>query len=112
MDARKLDAPKRALEALGGLVVLDEIQRNPKLFEVLRVLVDRPESRARFLILGSASPSLIKAASESLAGRLGLVDLGGFDLGEIGSDSGNRLWSRARYWPPTRPARCCGGRDS
>jgi predicted AAA+ superfamily ATPase len=97
VDARRLSAPMRTLGALGGLVVLDEIQRNPALFEILRVLVDRSESDTRFLILGSASPALIKGAAESLAGRLGFVDLGGFDLGETGADGQDRLWSRGGF---------------
>lgn len=97
LDARRLDAPLRTLGALGGLVVLDEIQRDPTLFEILRVLVDRPVSETRFLILGSASPTLIKGASESLAGRLGFVDLGGFHLGETGVDTQTPLWSRGGF---------------
>jgi len=97
LDSRRLSVPMRTLGSLGGLVVLDEIQRNPTLFEILRVLVDDPESKTRFLILGSASPTLIKGASESLAGRLGFVDLGGFDLGETGADSQQRLWSRGGF---------------
>lgn len=97
LDARRLAAPLRTLGALGGLVVLDEIQRDPTLFEILRVLVDRPVSEARFLILGSASPTLIKGASESLAGRLGFVDLGGFHLGETGVDTQTPLWSRGGF---------------
>lgn len=97
LDARRLSAPLRTLGALGGLVVLDEIQRDPTLFEILRVLVDRPVSETRFLILGSASPTLIKGASESLAGRLGFVDLGGFHLGETGVDTQAPLWSRGGF---------------
>ena len=97
LDARRLSAPMRTLGALGGLVVLDEIQRNPSLFEILRVLVDRLGSETRFLILGSASPALIKGASESLAGRLGFVDLGGFDIEETGTDTQDRLWSRGGF---------------
>jgi len=97
VDIRRLTAPMRTLSALTGLVVLDEIQRDPTLFEILRVLVDRPESETRFLILGSASPTLIKGASESLAGRLGFIDLGGFDLGEAGTDSQDRLWNRGGF---------------
>ena len=69
LDLRRLSMPQRALEGLRGLVVIDEIQRQPALFEVLRVLLDRPEHPARFLTLGSASPSMIKGVSESLAGR-------------------------------------------
>ena len=80
LDLRRLSAPQRALEGLRGLVVIDEIQRLPALFEILRVLLDRPEHPARFLTLGSASPDLVKGVSESLAGRVGFLDLAGFDL--------------------------------
>lgn len=85
------------LGALRGLVVIDEIQRMPELFELLRVLADRPDAPARFLVLGSASPRLIQGASESLAGRVAFVDLSGFDLSEIGADSVRRLWLRGRF---------------
>src|SRR5512145_2447376 len=71
VDSRRLSAPMRTLEALTGLAVIDEVQRRPDLFELLRVLVDRPSNPVRFLILGSASPDLIKGVSESLAGRVG-----------------------------------------
>jgi predicted AAA+ superfamily ATPase len=92
VDIRRLSAPMRALEGLSGLVVIDEVQRRPDLFELLRVLVDRPGNPARFLLLGSASPQLVKGVSESLAGRLGFVDLSGFDLSEVGADQWQRLW--------------------
>jgi len=92
VDIRRLSAPLTVLENLSGLVVVDEIQRRPDLFELLRVLVDRPQSPARFLVLGSASPTLVKAASESLAGRIGFVDLSGFDLWEVGLENRTRLW--------------------
>ena len=91
VDLRRLSAPMRVLEDLSGLVVIDEVQRRPDLFELLRVLVDRPHSPARFLLLGSASPRLIKGVSESLAGRIGFVDLSGFDLSEIGGEQQNHL---------------------
>jgi len=97
VDNQRLSAPMTVLEGLSGLVVIDEIQRRPELFELLRVLVDRSESRARFLILGSASPSLVKGVSESLAGRVGFVDLGGFSLDEIGTDRQNDLWNRGGF---------------
>ena len=71
VDLRKLSAPMQTLAPLTGLVVIDEIQRRPELFELLRVLLDREERPARFLILGSASPSLMRDVSESLAGRIG-----------------------------------------
>lgn len=75
--------PQLALESLEGLVILDEIQRLPDLFPVLRVLADRPGSPARFLVLGSASPHLLRQSSESLAGRISYYELTGFGLDEI-----------------------------
>jgi hypothetical protein len=97
VDARRLSAPMLALAGLSGLVILDEVQRAPELFELLRVLVDRPENRARFLLLGSASPQLVKGVSESLAGRIGFVDLAGFALWEVGPGSLERLWLRGGF---------------
>jgi len=97
VDRRKLDTPEQALGGLRGLVVIDEIQRQPELFEVLRVLLDRPKTPARFLLLGSASPTLIRGVSESLAGRVGLMNLGGFDLREIGTENLQQLWLRGGF---------------
>lgn len=97
VDRRRLEAPMRALEPLRGLVVLDEIQRLPELFEILRVLADRPDCPARFLTLGSASPSMVRGVSESLAGRVGFVDLSGFDLSEVGGAAAEKLWVRGGY---------------
>lgn len=97
VDVRRLEAPMRTLEGLSGLVVIDEVQRRPDLFELLRVLVDRPGSPSRFLILGSASPHLIKGVSESLAGRVGFIDLSGFDLSEVGAANWPRLWLRGGF---------------
>ena len=97
VDLRRLSAPMSTLRDLSGLVIMDEIQRKPELFELLRVLVDRPENSARFLILGSASPGLIRGVSESLAGRIGFVDLSGFDLWEVGSEHRSRLWIRGGF---------------
>jgi len=94
VDVRRLAAPLEALERVSGLVVIDEIQRRPDLFELLRVLIDRPRAKARFLVLGSASPALMKGVSESLAGRIGFVDLEGFLLDEVGSEQRDRLWLR------------------
>jgi predicted AAA+ superfamily ATPase len=91
-DAQRLSNPLRAMEKLSGLVIIDEIQRKPQLFEILRVLADRPGNPARFLVLGSASPTLIKGISESLAGRVGLIDLSGFSLSEVGVERQERLW--------------------
>lgn len=93
----RLTHPELTLEPLRGLVVIDEIQRQPELFTALRPLADRPRSRARFLILGSASPDLVRGASESLAGRVGFVDLGPFDLREVGTDKLERLWLRGGF---------------
>ena len=97
VDRRRLQAPERALAGLSGLVVIDEIQREPALFETLRVLVDRPGNPARFLVLGSASPALVREVSESLAGRAGLVELSGFDLSEVGPESWRSLWLRGGF---------------
>ena len=97
VDRRRLQTSEQTLGGLSGLVVIDEIQREPALFETLRVLVDRPDSRARFLVLGSASPALVRGISESLAGRVGLVDLTGFDLTEIAPQSWRTLWLRGGF---------------
>jgi uncharacterized protein len=97
VDLRRLSAPLTALEPLSGLVVIDEVQRRPDLFELLRVLVDRPRNPARFLLLGSASPYLVKGVSETLAGRIGFIDLGGFDLHEVGPEHRDRLWVRGGF---------------
>jgi predicted AAA+ superfamily ATPase len=78
-------------------VVIDEIQQLPELFGTLRVLVDRPETRARFLVLGSASAAIVEKASQSLAGRVELVELTAFDLRETGSSGWRRLWSRGGF---------------
>jgi len=93
-DLARLQDPMLALRDLRGLVVIDEVQRLPDLFEVLRVLVDRPRNRARFLVLGSASPELLKQGSETLAGRIVYYELGGFWLEELGVDKHSRLWLR------------------
>src|SRR5258706_8057307 len=77
----RLAEPKLALERLEGLVVLDEVQRKPELFALLRVLADRKPVKTRFLLTGSASPWLVRGVSESLAGRGALVDVSGFNLG-------------------------------
>lgn len=93
----RLADPELALAPLEGLVVIDEIQRQPELFAALRPLADRPASRARFLVLGSASPDLVRGVSESLAGRVGFVDLSGFDLGEVGAAHWRTLWLRGGF---------------
>lgn len=86
-----------ALEPLEGLVVIDEVQRMPDLFPVLRVLVDRPRSRAQFILLGSASPHLVRGVTESLAGRVAFVDMQGFSLDDVGTDDLRRLWLRGGF---------------
>jgi uncharacterized protein len=96
-DRQRLQNPYLALAGLQGLVVLDEIQTMPELFNVLRVLADRPEVPARFLILGSASPSVIKRVSESLAGRVEFIELSGFDMLETGSKNWQKLWLRGGF---------------
>jgi len=96
-DRLRLQNPELMLGSLDGLVVLDEIQVMPELFRVLRVLVDRPENQARFLILGSASPDIVKNVSETLAGRVEFIELSGFDLSEVGGDAWERLWLRGGY---------------
>ena len=87
-----LATPEITLDPLKGLVVIDEIQRLPGLFETLRPLADRPEASTRFLVLGSASPSLIRGISESLAGRALFIPVHGFVLDELGSATQNELW--------------------
>lgn len=93
----RLEQPQTTLKSLAGLVVIDEVQRRPDLFPVLRVLVDRPGNRSRFLILSSASAALLRQASESLAGRIELVEMSGFTLGEVGVDSLARVWRRGGF---------------
>ncbi len=97
IDRRKLESPELSLKNLDGTVIIDEIQRMPQLFETLRVLLDRSNNQTQFLLPGSASPNLIKGVSESLAGRVGIVDLGGFDLLEIGAENWQTLWMRGGY---------------
>ncbi len=89
--------PKTALEHLKGLVVIDEVQRRPDVFPIFRVLLDRVPLPAKFLILGSASPALLKQSSESLAGRLELIEMEGFALSEVGEKEQMRLWNRGGF---------------
>jgi predicted AAA+ superfamily ATPase len=93
----RLTQPMTALEELRGIVVIDEIQHRPDLFQVLRVLADRKPLPARFLILGSASPSLLRQSSESLAGRIEIIPVGGFSLDEVGALSLKRHWQRGEF---------------
>ncbi len=96
-DRARLADPLLALQDLRGLVVLDEIQRMPGIFPVLRVLADRPRTPARFLILGSASPDLLRQGSESLAGRIAYWELGGLSLTEVGPSNISQLWLRGGF---------------
>jgi hypothetical protein len=93
----RLEEPVTALGPLRGLVVIDEIQRRPDLFPVLRVLVDRRDRPARFLILGSASGALMRQSSESLAGRMERIEIGGFTVAELGAESSHTLWRRGGF---------------
>lgn len=95
--SRLLEDPGLVLDELRGLIVIDEIQRRPDLFPILRVLVDRRPLPARFLVLGSASPDLIRQSSESLAGRIAYHDLGGLGLDEVGYHRLSRRWLRGGF---------------
>ena len=97
LSLARLDEPKTALEPLQGLVVIDEIQRRPDLFPVLRVLADRKKQPAQFLILGSASGELLRQSSESLAGRMERIEIGGFTVAEVGLQSVAKLWRRGSF---------------
>ncbi len=96
-DLARLADPILALADLRGLVVLDEIQRQPELFPVLRVLADRRPVRTRFLILGSASPDMLRQSSESLAGRIAYYWLDGLTLEEVGARNHAKLWLRGGF---------------
>lgn len=96
-DLARLAEPKLALGSLKGLVIIDEVQRRPEIFPVLRVLVDRPENEAQFLVLGSASPDLLRQTSETLAGRIAYHHLRGFSVDEIGIESAGSLWFRGGF---------------
>ncbi|MEI6715867.1 MAG: ATP-binding protein [Verrucomicrobiota bacterium] len=97
VTAALMENPFTALQGLQGLVVIDEAQRQPRLFPVLRVLADRSENPATFLVLGSASPELSRQASESLAGRVEIIEMRGFDLGEVGIEKEDALWQRGGF---------------
>ena len=96
-DVARLADPLLALSPLKGLVVLDEVQRRPELFPTLRVLADRRPRPARFLVLGSASPSLLRQSSESLAGRIAYYELPGLSLAETGPKNIDLLWLRGGF---------------
>jgi hypothetical protein len=91
------DVAQLTLRDRQGLVVIDEFQRQPELFALLRVLADRRPLPAHFLILGSASPQLVKGVSESLAGRVAFIDMGGFSCREVGSSRLKDLWIRGGF---------------
>jgi predicted AAA+ superfamily ATPase len=103
-DLLALDHPAEALGPHRGLVIVDEVQRRPDLFPVLRVLADRRPLPARFLLLGSASPDLLRQGSESLAGRVEIIEMKGLDLSEVGAGAVQRLWIRGGF-PPSFLAR-------
>jgi predicted AAA+ superfamily ATPase len=106
-DRRRLEDPLLALEGLRGLVVLDEVQHHPELFKTLRVLADRRPTRARFLVLGSASPVLLQQSAESLAGRMLYHVLPGLLLAEVGTERLEKLWLRGGF-----PRAFTAGRDA
>jgi predicted AAA+ superfamily ATPase len=103
-DLARLDDARLALSGRRGLVVLDEIQRRPDIFPILRVLADRRPRPARFLVLGSASPGLLRQSSETLAGRIAFHTLSGFHLDEVGPGKLDQLWLRGGF-PPSFLAR-------
>ncbi len=96
-ELARLEDAELGLRDLRGIVVLDEIQRRPELFAALRVLADRPRRPARFLVLGSASPELLRQSSESLAGRIAYHELPALRLDEVGAESFARLWLRGGF---------------
>lgn len=93
----RLQEPMTALRDLHGIVVIDEIQRRPDLFPILRVLSDRNPLPAKFLILGSASPEVLRSSSESLAGRVETIPVNGFSLAEVGAASQPKHWLRGGF---------------
>jgi predicted AAA+ superfamily ATPase len=95
-DLARLDNPLLSLELLKGLIIIDEIQRNPELFPILRVIVDKFPDK-KFLVLGSASRDMVKQSSESLAGRISFLELSGFALHDISSGEYNELWIRGNF---------------
>ena len=96
-DLARIEESSLTLRNLKGLVILDEIQRRPDLFPLLRVLADRDRPATRFLILGSASQDLLRQSSESLAGRIQFVHLSGFRLDEVGAGRADQLWVRGGF---------------
>lgn len=96
-DEAKLQNPQMFFDTLKGVLILDEIQRKPDLLPIIRVYADKEPLKLRFLILGSASPTLIKNSSESLAGRVHFIEMSGFSLFETGMDKINKLWIRGGF---------------
>ncbi len=97
LSLARLDEPMTALGPLSGMVVIDEVQRRPDLFGVLRVLADRDNSPARFLVLGSAGPELLRQSAESLAGRVEYIELTGLQANELGAERMETLWLRGGF---------------
>jgi predicted AAA+ superfamily ATPase len=95
-DVQRLQEPLLALENIEGLIIIDEIQRCPDLFPVLRVLADR-NKKTKYLILGSASRDLIRQSSESLAGRISYAEIGGFSIQLLGASKVEKLWIRGTF---------------
>lgn len=96
-DLNRLQEPMLTLEPFKGLIIIDEVQNRPELFPILRVLADRPNSPAKFLILGSASPELLRQGSETLAGRIAFYELEGFNLKEVSPRAMDQLWLRGGF---------------
>lgn len=96
-DLARLQNPELALSSVQNLIIIDEIQQMPELFNALRVLVDRERASRRFLVLGSASPAVVRDVSQSLAGRVEFVDLAGFNLFEVGAEAATTLWVRGGF---------------
>lgn len=100
LDRQRLAEPMSTLGTLLAdrrTIVIDEVQHVPALFPVLRVLIDRSERAGQFLLLGSASPALLRQAGESLLGRIEVIEVGGFDLAEVGASAQDALWLRGGY---------------
>jgi uncharacterized protein len=95
----RLQEPEQALKELQGLVVIDEVQRRPGLFPLLRALIDRSNDPGQYLLLGSAAPELLRQAGESLLGRVEVIEVTGFDLNEVGIDAQTSLWQRGGFPP-------------
>lgn len=96
-DMNRLSVPMMALEPLRGLIIIDEVQRKPDIFERIRVLADRTPNPSKFLLLGSASSHLVKGVSESLAGRVAFVEMSGFNIRETGVSNFRSLWLRGGF---------------